>query len=285
MNPSKGLLVALWIAAAGIAGWVWYASTDSGWTESGSTVGTGKVQPGREGKPLQSGLARSKGDAKALIEREDPEWWRFGRTNVVFHAISTIPRHFRASDTYRDQALNPRDTYIPPPHRKQLSAIVDSFMPRIREADRQAIVAHAEAVKMRTAVAAVELPKDNRAQTIRSGTRQNERMQFMEDIAAGEAFGRPTQDVIADAVQNPEPVGHFGPPTMRGKGGQPPITPQPVVPEPLRLRRLSISLREELLDRMTKLLLGIGVLRQVEANAITISIKRRLHRPQPRQPK
>ena len=149
-------------------------------------------------------------------------------------------------------------------------------MPRIREADRQAIVAEAEAEKMRTAVDAVELPKDNIAQTTRRGTRLQERMSLMDRIVAGDAAGRPAQEVIAEVMQNPEIVELPRPSTI----GQPPITPQPVLAEPLRLRQLSISLREELLDRMTKLLLGIGVLRQLEANAITISVKRRLRRPQ-----
>ena len=276
MNPSKGLLGVLLIVAACIAGWVWYGP-DSGWTNPGSTGGTGKVQPDDDGKPMQAGAARSEGDGKAPIDREDPEWSRFGRANVVVPAISTIPKLFRASDTYRDEALNPRDIYIPPPHRKQLSAIVDSFMPRIREADRQAMVAQAEAAKTPTPANAVQPTKNNMVQTTRGGTRQDETLELQDAIALAEASGRPASQILQE-VRSLDAVRPSAP---SAKAAQPAITPQPVIPEPLRLRQLSISLREELLDQMTKLLVGKDVLRQLEANAIRITVKRRLHNPQP----
>ncbi len=104
----------------------------------------------------------------------------------------------------------------------------------------------------------------------------------MDRIAAGEASGRPNEEVIAEALETLEAV---EPPSPRsGQAGQPAITP-PVIPEPVRPRQLSISLRQELLDQMTKLLVGKDVLRQVEANAIKITVKRRLHNPQPQPQK
>lgn len=280
MNTSQRILVALCIAAACVAGWIWHGSTSAGGTSSDPAGDTARVQPDRAGMPMQSDVARSASDGGVPMDREDPEWSRLGRTNVVLPAISTIPRLFGASDTYRDQALNPRDTYIPPPHQERLSAIVDSFMSRIREADRQAIVAHGEAAKERTAVEAAEPTKNNVAQANRSSTRQQE---LMDAIASAQASGRSAKELIAQEVRSPEPAKPSS--TISGNGGQPPITPQPMSDEPLRLRMLSISLREELLGRMTKLLLGIGVLKQLEVDAITISVKRRLHTPQPLQPK
>lgn len=273
MKSSQGLLVALGIGAACIAGWAWHANTNTGWTKPETS------SPDKTARATNSNDRFLQGDpspgtsGKALADTRDDEWSKFRRGNVVVPAIATIPRHFGPDDTYRDEVLNPRDTYIPPPQRKQLSALVDSFMARIREADSQKLVDGGKpASKTPTTVNAAAPTKRETTHQSRSMTRQAE---YLDAYARAQASGQPANVLIAQEVAPPPPARPS--PSTTGQGHQPAITP-PSAPEPVDSQALSIALRGELIERMTRLLLGIDVLNPLEANAITVSVKRRLNR-------
>lgn len=271
-NAATGLAFALIVVTCS-AGWLLSdtASVDDAYR--GAVRPAHHAPPARQ-EPVEPANIRVE---SAPAEASDAGWMNFRRRDVVVPALATIPRYFAADDCYRDTSLNPRDTRIQADDRRRIAVVVERYMARILAADRSAKVAEAKLARLLAAVDAVELTEGELARTSASAAQRFEMSQAMLGIGPGSGqanVGPAREHVVAAALRRVKAA------KLAARRDQLGETPAELVErEPARFRRLSISLRSELFDKLRERCVGLGILRPEESHALERRIAEKIQAP------